>query len=288
MQTENLNTEQTTETAQSESNVESNQSQEFKSADQALDELKAARAEIESNKEEISRLVNFNETIKNEKKDIQAKYRDIDTQELESFRQFKEKAKDDKIAQLYSEGRGEEAKRLLAESQASAFEQTEREYSDRIAKLQELSDGLESQLTEQINNNLNMRKRQYFDGLVRDDDSFLQSHFESFVRLNEHRLLIDDKTGKQYALNEQGTDKMIDAKGEHVTFDQFYLKEKSTPGGLFWKAGTGTGVVSANGVSFDKPYAKMDREEKTSFRKSFKTEAEFMNELLRQRNAAKK
>lgn len=249
--------------------------------------LKKANDTIRELQEERERLVKFNETVKQEKRELKSKYGDVNPADFEQFLAFKEKAKEDKVAQLVSEGRTEEARKLLAEDQANAFKQTETEYIERITKLQSLAESLEAQYTEQISVNQEMRKRQYFDSLVRDDASFHSHHFEAFVRLNKDRLEIDESNGKFYALNDSGKGRMVDAKGEFVTFDQFYQKEKATPGGLFWKAGTGTGIVSANGALIDKPYAKMTQAEKIEFKNTFKDESSFMQEISRQRRAGK-
>lgn len=287
MQTENLNSDSNpqSEDVSAESN-QSQQQQEYIAEKDAVTELQKATARIQELENEKNRLVNFNETLKQENKEDRAKLRDVDMNELELFRQFREKAKEDKIAQLVSEGRTDEARRILAEDQAAAFEQKERDYSDRVLAMQNRADELESQLNEQIETNITMRKRQYFDGLVRDDDSFHQQHFETFVQVHRDRLEIADD-GKFYALKPEGG-RMLDQKGEYVTFENYYLSEKAKPGGLFWKPGTGTGVVASNGISFDKPYTSMSREEKAEFRKTFKSETAFMQELQRQRNAAKK
>lgn len=282
MKTENAQPEvDDTVQSEQESTVEQDQVQ-----DKSVD-LQKAEDTIRALQEEKEKLVKFNETVKQEKRELKSKLGDVDPADFEQFLAFKEKAKEDKIAQLVSEGKTEEARRMLAEDQANAFKQTESDYMERISKLQELAEGYEVQLNQQIETNQEMRKRQYFDGLVRDDDSFHSHHFEAFVRLNKDRLEIDDTTGKYYALNESGSGRMVDAKGEFVTFDQFYQKEKATPGGLFWKAGTGTGIVSASGALIDKPYSKMSQAEKIEFKSTFKSDSEFMKEISRQRKLEK-
>ena len=285
MKTENPAVDQQDVQVQSEQKEPQANQDQSNSVTESSQKLTEMEAQIKSLKEEKERMANFVETVKQEKRDLKSQYSDVDPSEFEEYLQFKEKAKDDKISQLVAQGRTDEARKMLAEDQANAFKQTESEYVERVSKLQERAEELESHLNEQIETNIKMRKRQFFDGLVRDDDSFHKHHFEAFVKLNENRLDIDEETGKYYALNDQGTGRMVDAKGDLVTFEQYYMKEKSTPGGLFWKAGTGTGMVTANGVVVDKPYSKMTQAEKLDYKRSFKSDHEFMKELARQRKA---
>lgn len=286
MQTENLNSDNTAQSEDVNAEVNQSQAKEFVSENEAVSELQKATARIQELEAEKDRLLNFNETIKQEKKDVQSRYRDIDPAELEAFRQFREKAKEDRIAQLVANGQTDEARRIMAEDQAAAFEQKEKDYDERLIKMQNRAEELETQLNGQIEANITMQKRQYFDSLVRDDDSFHSQHFDTFVQVHSDMLEISDD-GKFYALKPDGG-RMVDQKGEYVTFEKYYLSEKSKPGSLFWKPGSGTGVVASNGLSFDKPYTAMSREEKVEFRKTFKSETAFMQELQRQRNAAKK
>lgn len=237
------------------------------------------RAKIEAEfAEEKARLVGHNEKLVEEKREVEQKYKGIDSEKMESYQNYLKELENNEEMRLISEGKHDEVIQRRMAGREKAWQETQAEYEGRLKASQEKAEGFASDLESLKQKNIDMQKRQYFKDLTLGDDSFKKDYFGDFFELQSKFADIDESTGAVYALDEQGK-RRVDTGGNLVKFDEYYSKLKVTKG-LFWNTGSGSGVRSGSGAEPSVPFKKMDMAQRSELRKQLgdKKYAEFVKE----------
>ena len=241
----------------------------------SVDEIKAqVRKEVESEirtslqsqfEEEKTKILGNRDQILEEKRALEQKFKGFDEDKFKGYQDYLKRLETDEEMRLLNEGKIDDVIERRVSGMKKAWNETQAEYEERIKTYQHNADELSGELEATRNKLLDVTKRTYLKDLVGDDDSFRKEYFSDFVDLYGKRVQIDEQSGKVYALDVDGK-KMVGPDGEHVSFKDFYTKQK-VDHGLFWTGGSGSGYKGQGGQEGAKKFKDMDWREKNALRK---------------------
>ena len=188
------------------------------------------------------------EGLKNKNSELLGKlqeFKGFDKEQFTQFQEFQKRVEKDEMLKLAAEGNFEELSHKLMSSQQKAWNETQSEYEERLEAAQKQAQEFQSEAERLDSEYKNLQKRQYLKDLATGDDSFKSDYFSDFFELQSRRAEIDPEFGQVFALEDDGK-RQIDADGNFVKFEDYYSKLKMKHG-LFWNAGSGSGIKGGNG-----------------------------------------
>lgn len=215
--------------------------------------------------EEKTKILSNKDQILAEKKALEERYKGLSEDDLKGYFDYKKRLETDEEMRLINEGKYDDVINKRIQAREKAWNETQAEYEERLAAAQKRAEENESRAMELENKTKEMMKRQYFKDLVSEDDSFKKDYFSDFFALQSKHALIDEASGKVYAVDAEGK-KMIDTDGNPVMFNDYYAKLK-VKHGLFWSGGAGSGLKGqgSNGEVFGNNPLKWSQDQKLAY-----------------------
>lgn len=200
--------------------------------------------------------------------------------QLEQARTLHQKMQEDKILAMAANGDVEGLREVLTKQQRQAWEQETGEVKRQFEEAQTYAQKLEQEKQEYASKLSEVQKRQYLKELTSEDDSFRKDYFSDFFSLYANKFQIEESTGTAYAL--ENGEKLVDAQGNFVKFEDYYAKQKVNHG-LFWNGGSGSGYKSGlSSGSMDKDPLKWTVEQRQEYIRENGTKA--YSDLMKNRS----